>query len=1024
MKKTFTLLIITVFAVFMCLGDASAQEKTYYPNYFINQTFDGLEALPTGWTGVSSTSCFFGHAAAAYSVSAGVTKVTAGGSGTRGGELRFPSTITSSFKDSAIWVLEFDWTVNSADWDARQANGFFIMGPNSANVNVNDTWYGDVIFGMYCYKNPSGYFHLLNMDPVGLPKRDAGGAIIPGEFSGPVFYNQNGNNGRFTRQASTKTDWVTVDSLNRSTRTKVQLTQASAFHIFAEMNFKTQKIQKLIMYEISNPANCDTILDKSFLAPWMVGTATTVPVENRVVNQVDRIASFHTRSGGAGALNHSYDNWKLYVWKESVGTADVTINYVDRSGTTIKDSKIISSQQVNSIVSISESDKTNFTSSDSQFHFFYDADATHTANATKGTDGESLKVQSPSTSSVDNSITVVFKKVASTPGTYVWGGDTNTKWSYLDDNFSVSGGSAISYQPGNATEFSKTDAINKTVEVSGTMDLGDSNMSITTPGYIFAGTGKITGNGVLNVNSSVTLGTDNRLVGGANIQTSGLISIKHNNAAAKFTTIEPEVSLQLEAGATFSKSIEGGVGSTLNLNLVSLNEYAPAITGFSTLNIHQTTQTSLNSATWRTGWGGSVPENSVINFINDVAGNPVPNGFGPIGALLQKSKLHLGPNTRLVRQYNENSNGADVNYIGELSGDTGSRIESGFVDSRYFRYDIGGLNTDAIFNGEIGAFTKSYKAATDTTVAVTTYAANGVGITKSGTGSWTVNGNFNFPLGVKGSQINVSGGKFYINGNIKFPNSKEGSQINVTGTGLMDINGKVTFLNDSAAHAIKITDGILQLHDSIIAPATNQTSLLVDAAGTLKTGNNYIGASSVTVNGIVEGGGTFANSFSLTSLNSTLKLKVNSFDEGDYEYINALGDISIKSGKIEISIANVPNGIREITLLKSGGNYDILDNLENVRVLINNQDITSNTDKTPIPEGGIGLFYFNPETGVLSHAGTTGLDDTFGNKEIKHIQYFNMLGKKVMKNYIGYIVKEITYSDNSIEYVKFFNLKK
>lgn len=1024
MKKTFTLLIAVVVMAILSVGSALAQAGTYFPNYFINQPFDGLEAFPTGWSGVSSTSCFFGHAAAAYTVGTGFTKVTAGGSGTRGGEMRFPSTATSQFKDSSVWVMEFDWTVNSADWDARQANGIFIMGPNSANVNVNDTWYGDVIFGLYCYKNPDGNFHLLNLDPIGLPKRDAGGAIIPGEFSGPVFYNQNGNNGKFTRQATVKTDWVTADSLNLSTKTRVKLTQASVFHVFAEMNFKTQKIQKFIMYEIANPANGDTILNKDFLAPHMVGTATTVPLENRVVTSLDRMASFHTRSGGTGALNHSYDNWKLYVWKESVGIADVTVKYVDQAGNTVKDPRVLPAQQVTSTVWLSDIDKTNFASPDALFNYFYDAEATHAANAAKGTDGESLTVDHSTTPGVDNSLTVVYKKVAVTAGTYVWGGDSSTKWNYLDDNFSVSGGTAMAYQSGNAVQFSRTDALNKTIDVTGTVELNDASMTVSAPDYIFTGIGRITGNGSMTISAPVTLGVDNRLAGGAIIQTPGLVSIKHSNTATKFSTTEPAISLNLEAGATFTKAIEGIEGSTLNLNLVSLNEYAPVITGFSTLNIHQTVQTSLNAATWRTGWGGTLPENAQVNFINDVVGNPVHNGLGLTGTVMQKAKLHLGSNTRLVRQYNENSNNADIVYLGELSGDAGSRIESGFVDGRYFRYDIGSLNTDAVFNGEVGAFTKSHTAATDTTVAVTTYTANGVGITKSGLGTWTVNGNFNFPTGTKGSQVNVSGGKFIINGNILFPDRSKatvvGSQINVTGTGLLDINGKVRFVSDTTAHTINVTDGTLQLHDSIVAPATNLIALTVDAAGVLKTGNNFIGATTVTVNGTVEGGGTYANTFSLTSAQALLKLKVNNFDEGNYEFVNAFGDISIKAGIIDITVLNPLNGIKQITILKSGGNYDILDNIANVKVLVNGQDITANTADSQVPDGGE-LYYFDPETGVLGHLGTTGLHDNYANKEIKDVEYYNIHGQKVTKDHIGYTLKKITYTDGSVQSSKIFN---
>ena len=1027
MKKTFTLFIIAAMVAITSMGSAFAQVGTYFPNYFINQTFDGLEALPTGWTGVSSTSCFFGHAAAAYKVATGFTTVTASGSGTRGGEMRFPSTATSNFKDTAVWVLEFDWTVNSADWDARQANGIFVMGPNSANVNVNDTWYGDVIFGLYCYKNPDGFFHFLNHDPVGLPKRDAGGVIIPGEFTGPVFYNQNGNNGQFRRQATVKTDWVTADSLNLSTKTKVQLVQGSAFHIFAEMNFQTQKINKLIMYEISNPANGDTIYNKDFLAPWVVGTATTVPLENRKVTQLDRMASFHTRSGGSGALNHSYDNWKMYVWKESVGIADVTVKYLDRAGNVVKDPRVIASQQVTSTIWLSDSDKANFASADALYNYFYDAEATHAANIAKGTDGESLKVDLSTTPGVDNSLTVVFKKVAVTAGTYVWGGDFSTKWNYLDDNFSISGGSPMAYQSGNTVQFSKTDAINKTVEVLGTVELMEAGMTVSAPDYIFTGTGKILGNGTLTISAPVTLGADNRLVGGAIIQTPGLVSIKHSNSASKFSTAEPEISLNLEAGATFNKAIESTSAGILNLNLISLNEYAPAITGFSTVNIHQPVQTSLFSATWRTGWGGTMPENAQVNYINDVVGNGMPNGLGVTGTVMQKAKLNLGPNTRLVRQYNENSNNNDVVYVGELSGAAGSRIESGFVDGRYFRYDIGGLGTDAVFNGEIGAFTKTYVAATDTTAAVATYVANGVGITKSGTGTWTVNGNFNFPTGGKGSQVNVSGGKFIINGDILFPDRSKktvvGSQINVTGAGLLEIKGKVTFVSDTTAHSINVTDGTLQLHDSIKCPASSPIALTVAAAGILKTGNNFIGASTVAINGTVEGGGSYANTFSLTNDLAVLKLKVNSFDEGDYEFVNALGDISIKKGIIDITVIKQIVGPKQITILKSGGNYDILDNMAFVQVLVNGQNIAGNTAQTEVPAGGE-IFYFDPETGILGHLGTTGISDLNSEKEVRNIEHFNFLGQLVTKYQSGYILKKITYTDGSVQIIKILNKEK
>lgn len=1016
MKKFFTLFILSVLFTFMRVGYSSA--SSYYPNYFINQSFTGIEAWPAGWSGVSSTSCFFGHAAASYVVANGYTKVTGGGSGTRGGEMRFPSTATSTFTDS-VWVMEMDWIVNAADWDARQANGFFVMGPNSANVNVNDTWYGDVAFGLYCFKD-TGFVHLLNLDPVGLPKRDAGGAIIPGEFQGPVFYNQNGNNGKFTRQATAKTAWNVVDSLNASTQTKLKLKVGSAIHIFAEMNFKSQKIQKIILQEIANPANADTITNLNFLAPNMVGTATTVPIENRIVNSIDRIASFHTRSGGTANLNHTYDNMQMYVWKESVGVADVTFKYVDRSGNTVKDSKVFAGQQVTSSISLSLNDKSDFVNNDSTIYYFYDAAATHIANASKGADGESLVVDFANASGVDNSLTVVFKKVVKTAGKYVWSGENTAIWNYLEDNFSVSGGAAQSYQPGNEVEFSKTDALNKTVEVQGEVNLNNANMDIYAPGYVFTGSGKIIGNGVLSVNDTTTLGVDNRLVGGVLVNSSKPLTLKHSNSGAKFVTSQPEITLNMEAGATFSKAVENSAGNgVLNMNLISLNEYAPAIKGFSTINIHQTTQTSLNSATWRTGWGGTIADTlAQVNYYNDVVGNVVPNGLGVTSNVLKTAKLNLNEHTRLVRQYNENSNSNDVVYIGELTGN-GARIETGFVDGRYFQYNIGGLNTDAVFNGEVGAYTKSFVAATDTTVAVTTYAQNGVGITKSGKGKWTFNGNMNFPAGTKGSQVNVTGGTFLINGNVTFNNITNASAINVTDSGAMVINGKVSFNDPVAPHTIKVTKGSLEIHDSIVAPATNLIILTVDSTGVLKTGNNFIGASQVTVNGTVVGGGEFANSFALTKANATLKLRVKNFEEGNYEYVNALGDISIKAGIIDISVEDYIEGSKQITILKSGGNYDIVDNMAFIQVLVNGKNITGNSATTEFPEGGE-LYYFDAETGVLGHLGATGLNELNTTKEIKNIEYVNILGQQVSKYHTGVVIKRITYVDDSVQTIKLF----
>jgi hypothetical protein len=161
----------------------------------------------------------------------------------------------------------------------------------------------------------------------------------------------------------------------------------------------------------------------------------------------------------------------------------------------------------------------------------------------------------------------------------------------------------------------------------------------------------------------------------------------------------------------------------------------------------------------------------------------------------------------------------------------------------------------------------------------------------------------------------------------------------------------------------------------------------------------------------------------MTNELSVLKLKVNNFEPGNFEYVDALGDISIKKGIIDITVLNSPIGSKQITILKAGGNYDILDNMAFVQVLVNGKNITGNTPQTEVPEGGE-IYYFDPETGILGHLGVSGINDVNASKEIKHVEYFNMLGQKVTKYHLGYTLKRTTYTDNSVETIKFFNQER
>jgi len=752
MKKINTPLLLLIFLAVSSISLLNAQVPDgYYKKYHINQTFDGLEALPTGWTALSSTACFFGHAAAAYTTLASgapqnFVKVTASGSGTRGGELRFPSTVTSPLNDvTKPWFLEFDWTVNSADWDMRQANGIMISGPGSQGVNTNEDWYGDVILGLYVYKS-TGNIHYWNMDPLGEPKRDTEGNIIPGEFNGPAFYNQAGNNGRFTRAGTAKTDTIRADSLNLKTKTNVKFSPGTIYHILAEINFETQKVVKLVITDKSNPENTQTISNLDFLAPTMGGTNSPVAVENRKVTQIDRMQSFHTRSGGSGALNHSYDNWEVYTLAQSLGRKDVTVNYKDRSGNMVKASRVAAAQEVGNPYSLIVADKEGFV--EGGYYVAYDAAATHLANASKSADGESLIVSLDG----DNSLDVIFKKMPITPGEYVWTGANGFNWNELEDNFSVNGAAAISYQNGNAVTFSGTEALNKEIQLSSRLNLGEGNFTVSAPGYSFTGTGILEGTGQMLINAPTLLGIDSRLAGGAQINTTSPIHIKHAGAAKSFKLLKDNANLKLEAEADFTAPIETPESGTINLECVSNFIYSSVITNASTINIKMSTPGSHN-ANWRSAWRTTFPTGAQINVTTDLDSLKRPVGFGVRGTDLKNSKLHLGDNVRLLRDYNEGNNltYTSIVALGELSGTSKAVIEGGFVDGRSSAYEVGYLNTDAVFDGVIRQYMP-----TDTTSATSL-----LRLTKMGTGTWTVNGNLLF----KG-EIIVENGTLVLGGSV------------------------------------------------------------------------------------------------------------------------------------------------------------------------------------------------------------------------------------------------------------------
>jgi len=1003
MKKTFTLFIGVVIATIVCASSAFAQPGTYYPNYFFNQDFTGVEAWPAGWSSVGDNTTYMGqnNGSNAFYLKDGTgvvqnyATIASSGSGSRGNELRFPSTATSTFAGEAVWVMEFDWSANAAEANGTNAMGITLLGPNSVNLHTDGgIFWAAVIAELYVY-DQNDNFHFTNLDPIGTDATtglpiDADG--LPTSICGAA----SGNNSTFFGRKGT--DVAEADNLNLSTKTNVKFTTGVWYHILCEMNFETQKVQKFSIYEIDNPENGDTFTDLPFVAPWAAGAASAVDPENRKVTEFDRVSAWATRrSGGNGVVNQLYNNMQLYVWKESVGIADVSVNYVDRDGHSVKAPRVLANQQVTSTIWLSIGDKDNFFSDDDLYYYAYDEEATHAANLDNpqgGGDGESLTVdfQEGATQNPNNILSVVFKKEAVNYGTYIWSGNTNYKWSYLDENFNVSGGPDVSYLPGNPVEFSRTDVTNKEVSVEGALELADEDMTVSAPDYTFSGTGRITGKGSLIVDAPVALATDNRLEGGAIINTDQEVLIQSAVAATQFTTAQPEITLSLQAGATFNKPITGpddGQG-TLNVNMISANECASPISDFSTVNISFKDRGRETSNSWTNPFTSTFSEGTQVNIIDAIEQGEFiyPATYALTNNSLAAAKVHLGDNTRIIFNGTPGANATTTVNIGELTGTANSSIQGNCVGAAYdriLRYSIGASNTDAVFDGSIipqlsrepGRRSGAYYVWDRLTIAdvdTVWYLPSTLQLVKVGTGKWTV-------------------------------------------------GGKIIIPDADSPSTITASEGILELCDSLVAPAVNTVTLTVDAGGTLKTHGNYIGAYNVTVNGTVIGGASYANSFSMVDPSAVLKLNVNSFADGDFDKITTEGDIIIKAGTIDFTVAT-PGENTKIVILFSKSNYEILDGIEQgkVTVLVNGEDITGNTASDEIPAGATGFYYFDPETGVLGYVGTyNGLPNVAVEKVVKSIDYYNTLGQKVRENNSGVTLKKITYTDGSVQSTKVFN---
>ena len=370
-----------------------------------------------------------------------------------------------------------------------------------------------------------------------------------------------------------------------------------------------------------------------------------------------------------------------------------------------------------------------------------------------------------------------------------------------------------------------------------------------------------------------------------------------------------------------------------------------------------------HNANWRSAWRTVLPENAQVNVTTNLENLARFVGFGVQSSNMKLNKLHLGDSIRLLRDYNERNNDFAA-----------SVMEFG---------EISGTDKSAIEGGFIDGRASTISVGHLNTDAVfngeirqyvlpteeLTYATRWWRLIKVGTGKWTLNGPLNY-------------------------------------------SGELLIAKDG---------GTLELGANV---APSVTTINVDTAGVL-IGKNVTIEAPIMINIGTIGGSFTANSVSLTG--STIKMNVNSFNEGDHDKITTVGNFTIINGinhknYLDITVnAAEENAI--IDLIKVGGTSNIFFE----QVLVNGVNVitgyTYEEDPytgavinvpTPNPDADF-VFAWDAErsTATLKSKIKTSVKNVFDNKTIQSIQLYDITGRAVKSSTKGLVIKQTTYTDGT-----------
>lgn len=485
------------------------------------------------------------------------------------------------------------------------------------------------------------------------------------------------------------------------------------------------------------------------------------------------------------------------------------------------------------------------------------------------------------------------------------------------------------------------------------------------------------------INAAADLGSNNlsvetegyTLTGTGKLVGTGAINVNASTKISVMNNLTGGVNLNngtLEVGhiRTISK-LNAKDGTKLNVLTGTGNFNAP-ITGAGTFTLIPTDNVTYSS---------TIKGVSTMNYVLKVKGNPAATTKGmPIlnnildsAALInvttlrgdttffgptidfKKNRIHLGDSVDLVYGQNPVAGGTTTVTIGELSGTASSRFVGCYI--RSMTYIIGTLNTDAAFNGKFKPVTTAYWGTSTTDKSQTNFNIN-----KVGKGKWTLNG---------------SSPKYF--GNVKVLD------------GTLEVND--TLCNATGEYVFGTTT---------LTTVPNKIPELMVADTATLAGKGFIGATSTVLNGTITGNLTLAGSLSMKAAsgdNVGAKTIINVTSTA-VDKIKVVGDLYY-GGKLKINVISLPQP-GDYKILEFGGFLESGPN---------------GFDSIELPSAN---WSFDYTTGILKYKGgdesaVNAIDYT---KQIESVRYFDVAGKQVTKNHIGFVFMKIKYTDGTTASVK------